>query len=323
MNRFTQSGDPMFMNNVILSFSPSSRFSGHRIEIPFVCAFRSGFGGEAIDDGDITDTGMASLARTGNIEEMYKMSVSKVDGESGGGGSVIILEERGEQADVAFGDQLIARTEAELNMGLNLALDKCWISARPDDLMPRGREAGELLLVDGGCPAAGGVKVFGGPSERPGLAFEVTESMAKLQRVYIFCLVGMCSPNEAFARGNLNMCVDSKQHCDPALALNPEARGIPVAQQLIRRGPLVVRRHLDTYPEGDFDPSARFDFTTPSILASPSFFADDYAIAATDSEANLPGLRSQHVVMVSWLPYCKFFNTVDFDSHNREESRSR
>ena len=56
--------------------------------------------------------------------------------------------------------QLIARTEAELNMGLNLALDKCWISARPDDLMPRGREAGELLLVDRGCPAARGVKVI-------------------------------------------------------------------------------------------------------------------------------------------------------------------
>ena len=81
VNRFTQSGDPMFMNNVLLSFSPSSRFSGHRIEIPFVCAFRSGFGGEAIDDEEITDAGMASLARTGNIEEMYKISVSKVPRE--------------------------------------------------------------------------------------------------------------------------------------------------------------------------------------------------------------------------------------------------
>ena len=103
---------------------------------------------------------MSSLARTGTIEEMYKISVSKVDDGEGGGGSVIILEERGEQADVAFGDQLIARTEAELNMGLNLALDKCWVSARPDDLMLRGREAGELLLVDGGCPAASGVEVI-------------------------------------------------------------------------------------------------------------------------------------------------------------------
>ena len=124
---------------------------------------------------------------------------------------MIILEERGEQADVAFGDHLIARTEAELNMGLNLALDKCWVSSRPDDLTPRGgREAaGELLLVDRGCPAGGsgggGVRVFGGPSERPGLAFQVTESMARLQRVYIFCLVGMCSPSKAFARGNLNL----------------------------------------------------------------------------------------------------------------------
>ena len=54
-------------------------------------------------------------------------------------------------------------------------------------------------------------------------------------------------------------CVDSKQHCESASAsaLNPEAHRIPVAQQLIRRGPLIIRRHLDTYPEGDFDPSAR------------------------------------------------------------------
>ena len=95
--------------------------------------------------------------------------------------------------------------------------------------------------------------------------------------------------------------MDTKQHCDTASTPNPDARGIPVAQQLIRRGPLIVRRHLDSYPEGDFDPSARFDFTTPSILASPSFFADDYAIAATDSGAHHPGLRSQHVVMVSQL----------------------
>ena len=210
---------------------------------------------------------------------------------------------------MAFGDHLIARTEAELNMGLNLALDKCWISSRPDDLMPRGAD-GELLLVDGGCPAAGGVRVFGGPSERPGLAFDVTDSMARLQRVYLFCLVGMCSPSEAFARGNLNLCVDTEQHCDPASASGPVARGIPVAQQLIRRGPLVVRRHLDSYPEGDFDPSARFEFTTPSILGSPSFFADDYAIAATaDSGAHHPGLRSQHVVMVSRLRLTLFSKT--------------
>ena len=148
-------------------------------------------------------------------------------------------------------------------MGLNLALDKCWISAQPDDLRPRAGGDGELLLVDRGCPAARGVEVssvnyrepdstgehifichsltcvlspqvewsnvdcgqiipddfhpasafqvFGGPSERPGLAFSVTESMARMQRVYIFCLVGMCSPSEAFARGNLNLV--SNLHC--------------------------------------------------------------------------------------------------------------
>ena len=80
MNRFTQSGDPMFVNNVVLSFSPSSRFGGHRVEIPFLCAFRSGFGGEAIDDEEVarSGVGMAGLARTGNVEEMYKISVSKV-----------------------------------------------------------------------------------------------------------------------------------------------------------------------------------------------------------------------------------------------------
>ena len=51
--------------------------------------------------------------------------------------------------------------------------------------------------------------------------------------------------------------------------------------------------------------TARFEFTTPSILASPNFFADDYAIAASDSGAHPPGLRSQHVVMVSWLGLSK------------------
>ena len=50
-------------------------------------------------------------------------------------------------------------------MGLNLALDKCWISAQPDDLRPRGAPGGggegggDLLLVDRGCPAARGVEV--------------------------------------------------------------------------------------------------------------------------------------------------------------------
>ena len=80
VNRFTQSGDPMFVNNVVLSFSPSSRFGGHRVEIPFLCAFRSGFGGEAIDDEEVAGSGvsLAGFARTGNVEEMYKISVSKV-----------------------------------------------------------------------------------------------------------------------------------------------------------------------------------------------------------------------------------------------------
>jgi hypothetical protein len=206
----------MFSNNVILSFTPSSRYNRRLspIKIPFNCRIKPGLGGGAAEDGDYDEydsydssgsggrgSAMGGQSLLGNIEEMYKMSVSKGD-------NVLILESRDESADVAFGDRLTVRTDFETRSFLNLALNKCWISEHPDPTERPG--AGEMLLVVNGCPAtaAGGeenVVVVGSATDKPKFSFTVTERLARLRRMYVFCVIGLCSPLESLAGGNVNM----------------------------------------------------------------------------------------------------------------------
>ncbi len=200
----------MFTNNVVLSFSPASRYYGRApIEIPFSCRFKPGLGGGPADDtgdydydyGEGDDSGGRGSTTIGmnSVEEMYQMSLYKED-------DVLIVERRGETGDVTLGDKISVHTSFETKAFLNLALETCWVSAHPDKEARPGR--GDVVLVSEGCAVGPHVEITaGGMMDKPQFAFNVTQRMARLRNLYVFCLIGLCSPIQSMAGGNLNMVI--------------------------------------------------------------------------------------------------------------------
>ena len=204
----------MFRNKVHLHFRSSSEFFGHSAEVSFSCKFKPGLlgGGEAsavvYDDyeDDYLDYGDEvgySFGR--DSSEMYTMTVQL---KSRPGHPRDLVSHRTESADVALGDELRVQTDFETRSPLSLAIEQCWISQNSKAV--DGPSSGEQILIENGCPWPGSNVSIDASSVNPSFAFRVSETHLQLRKMYIFCLIGLCSPDKILAEGNLKLVSELK-----------------------------------------------------------------------------------------------------------------
>ena len=294
----------MFTNNVKLQFGSHSAFYQRDIQIPFSCRFQPGLNGAAVEDDsdsdsfvDPTERRAGSILDSEAMEEMYSMQVTS---EKNG----ILVRKREESADIALGDTLLVETDFETRSFLHLAIERCWLSGQP--AADVGKVGKQQMLIWEGCPAQTTVNVTMYPTANPSFSFPVTEDLAG-RELYVFCLIGLCSPDAKLASGNLGMCVDPVEECRPggsaATASSGGVHQSPVAQQLIRRGPLQVypflkdasvMDQLEIIEERDFNDGKRYYATDFEGLNAGGGVSE----GEDDDDGASPGMHSSHVVMV-------------------------
>ena len=107
-----------------------------------------------------------------------------------------------------------------------------------------GGEADDLLLISEGCPVPGNTANVslsrgGGGRGGPSFSFRLTERHSALRRVYLACLIGLCSSSGGGGDLKVARCVDPARYCSAPRRSRP-AHVAPVVQQLTRRGPLIT-----------------------------------------------------------------------------------
>eukprot|EP00095_Tigriopus_kingsejongensis_P008368 maker-scaffold856_size87843-snap-gene-0.17 protein:Tk08368 transcript:maker-scaffold856_size87843-snap-gene-0.17-mRNA-1 annotation:"hypothetical protein DAPPUDRAFT_95568" len=302
LNVFSGS-NPMFRNNVILQFSRQSRLFKKKIQIPFFCRVKPGLHGEervVVEKmGGLSPTTLLDTSLDGStLEEMYAMTIKKRAREDHE--HHILVEHRDQMADVALGDELTVQTSFDTKSFLNLAIERCWLSDLAE-VDPHTVPKQQILIWEG-CPTETSVNVTLFPTYRtrnPAFAFEVVESMMDFEEFFLFCLIGLCSPDPKLSSGNLGLCRDPSEQCGPSQRWHESA----VAQQLTRRGPFRMFPYLQdaSFPIVEERPLPEENHRRNE----PAFESNhaDMLLATISVENNTQpkdssGLRSAHVVGV-------------------------
>merc|ERR1711974_131592 len=139
-------------------------------------------------------------------------------------------------------------------------------------------------LIDEACPTSTNVTMFPTkPGSNPAFAFEVSEEHRRMGQIYLFCIMGLCSPMEELTTGNLGLCEDPIKKCS-----SDEWHISSAAQQLSRRGPLkVTDRRLNVDIEGA-------NYSGLTLTEAPDHFDQNLH----DSNLESPVMHSAHVVMI-------------------------
>merc|ERR1719219_1623705 len=117
------------------------------------------------------------------------------------------------------------------------------------------------------------------PGSNPAFTFEVTEEHRRMGQIYLFCIMGLCSPIQQLTTGNVVLCEDPITKCS-----SDEWHMGSAAQQLSRRGPLYVTdRRLNV----DIDTA---NFSGLTLTEAPE--------QLQHQSLESPVLHSAHVVMV-------------------------
>jgi len=109
------------------------------------------------------------------------------------------MENPGDTATLAVGDKIRIETDFETRSIFSLALEQCWIT---DDVeLHQGvpsmtGSADPRWLIWQGCPSNSNVSMAVTSGNFPTFSFTVNEDHHKMKRVYIVCLIGLCSPGE-------------------------------------------------------------------------------------------------------------------------------
>ena len=208
--------NPMFRNNIVLHLGPSSSLERAELVVPFSCRFKPGLPGmeaeaEAASQGDggnaaLDDFSFDSVGdQEEEEEEMYVMIVTvfHLDGRPSS-----VLSRRGDAAVASVGEEARVSVSFDTRASLRLALEKCWLTAYEDGGY-YDADSGDRLLVKEGCPVLsddGGANVTllpngggggeGGPLD-PSFSFRLTPLARPAKRVYLMCLMGLCSPEQS------------------------------------------------------------------------------------------------------------------------------
>lgn len=203
----------MVRNNLVLQFSPSSKFNSRSLEIPFTCTFKASLPGqpdaydaEIVGDDLFSNNKVDEKNAYDDLEEMYVLLVDR----QSQGGSELLAQTRSDSANVSPGDILRVRTDFETRAALKLAIEKCWLSPSPAVATADGADESDeertFPLVDKGCSAGSNVTVLSTQDGlNPSFILRLGENLLALRRIYIFCRLGLCSPVESLATGNIVM----------------------------------------------------------------------------------------------------------------------
>ena len=69
-------------------------------------------------------------------------------------------------------------------------------------------------LISDACPSNANVTMF--PTKmgaNPAFAFEVTEAHRRMGQIYLFCIIGLCSPIKSLTTGNLGLVSEPISQC--------------------------------------------------------------------------------------------------------------
>ena len=102
-----------------------------------------------------------------------------------------------------MGDRLKVQTEFA-NAFLSLSIEQCWVSDNPS--ADKRSVAQDQWLIYEACPTSTNVTMFPTqPGSNPAFAFEVTEEHRRMGQIYLFCIMGLCSPMKQLTTGNLGL----------------------------------------------------------------------------------------------------------------------
>merc|ERR1712045_137529 len=277
--------NPIMRNEIHLKFSPQSELYGYLVRLRFTCKYAPGIFGFPMTDDTSDDDDLEYESSTDDDEdkeEMYTMQISRKRKRPLP--SEILVSRKNDHAKVYVGDQLKVQTDLQTKFPVSLMIEKCWLGNHPNANEPRSLMDANWLIYEG-CPHNPGdssnVTMFPVPiGTNPGFTFQITEAHSKMNQVYVFCLIGICTPDPGQSNGNIPKCVDPVKKC-----ASDEWHTSPAAQQLSRRGPLYV-----TIPKHEVTPEKALKTSSGS----------KHVLDDQDQEEDLgsASLRSSHVVMV-------------------------
>jgi hypothetical protein len=206
LNIFT-GNNPMLRNNIHLKFAPQSEYYGRQVRIPFTCKFAAGFlgfsGQSNNDDYDYGDNDEENDGMNSDDDEMYTMRILRKHKRVRR--PEVLVSRPDDQATVSVGDQLKVQTDFKTRSLLSVMIEQCWI-ADHSAADQRHLAAEDQWLIYEGCSANKNVTMFPTPlGTNPAVAFTVNDEHRRMGQIYVFCIMGLCSPLESLTSGNLGM----------------------------------------------------------------------------------------------------------------------
>ena len=124
--------------------------------------------------------------------------------------SALLMEHPGESATITVGDKIKVETDFETRSFFNLAIEQCWLTDGSD--LRNGVQGSKTpensrTLIWQGCPSNDNVSLsaLSAAGNFPSFSFRVTEEHHKMKKVYIVCLIGLCTPIGSEPTGNIGM----------------------------------------------------------------------------------------------------------------------
>ena len=210
-----------------LQFAKGSKYFGMEVHLPIICRFRPGAflsgSNSHTDDTDNYDGFDDSVNKVSN--SLYKMIVSrqstaadlKESQASKNKGALankksppnseaeVLLTDRLSVANVNVGDRIKVSANFETRFFYGIAIEKCWLSNH-DASDEKSLSDDNNWLVWKGCPPnvanddfknENNVTMLPNPSRSsPSFTFDVTRRQADMRKIYIFCLMGLCSSKQ-------------------------------------------------------------------------------------------------------------------------------
>lgn len=123
----------------------------------------------------------------------------------------LLMENPGDTSSVKVGDKIRVETDFETRSFLSLALEQCWLTDGSDlqnGVQVRTDPNDPRWLMWRGCPSNSNITTSLS-GNFPTFSFTITEDHHRLKRMYIVCLIGLCSPGDSLG-GNIGQVGDAR-----------------------------------------------------------------------------------------------------------------
>ncbi|XP_068083102.1 transforming growth factor beta receptor type 3 [Anabrus simplex] len=241
-----------FSNSVYIRFGPAesddedfeaSGSSGDGAEldkIPVVCRYQPHFPGDKFNVAG-ADSVLVSFTDIVDSEPSNPHSLYHLE----------LFRDRLHTQKIEFNGPNLPYTEVEFDetvyvkawmdgvVPVQVVTENCWLS----NVSNPHQGGQQVVLLRNTCPLDLSVQLT--PVGQHGsFSFHISRDYGILRIIYVHCRLGVCTQEPERAKGNLALCVDSKQYCS-SKSLRPYLdKAVSTAQQLATQGPLlpVLRR---------------------------------------------------------------------------------